>query len=236
MLIEDFVFKTKELLVPKGFYPNVNTMCCIGLCRDEITCQFKNIIESMYGAGFSCGSLAGLLFCGRTGFLAAHHHVPADSACLIYYCFTHIAISEKGEIGVVLRSKTGMKQKSTACGALMAFTNTLSEGIQLPIEIDENDVEMSCLKKHVLETVPTLSTNSTLLDVTHAAYLTITRDLEYHVLQDSKCYQKRKYALFTGIQIHGPNGHDSVWLGKSSIVQNGTLVDLPFHETNKYQT
>ncbi|CAF4120736.1 unnamed protein product, partial [Rotaria sordida] len=34
----------------------------------------------MWGQAFICGSLGGMLFCGKTGFSAAHHHAP-DNAC-----------------------------------------------------------------------------------------------------------------------------------------------------------
>ncbi|CAF1534184.1 unnamed protein product, partial [Didymodactylos carnosus] len=203
------------------------------LCRDEITSPFKNVIESIYGSAFSCGSLGGMLLCGRTGFSAAHSHVPIDDACLIYYCFTHIAINENGQIGSVLRNKTGMKQESSACGALVAFTRELKSGIRQPIHIDENDVEMTFLKKQLLNTLPTLAKQqTTLLEVTHTAYLTITSDLENHVIDDSKNHEKRQYALFTGVQIHGPNGHDYVWLGKSSFVKHGKLENFPFDNVN----
>ncbi|CAF0851917.1 unnamed protein product [Didymodactylos carnosus] len=227
MSIEDFVFKTKELLIPYGFLPNVNTMCLLSLCRDEITSPFKSVIESIYGASFSCGSLGGMLLCGRTGFAAAHHHVPADGANLIYYCFTHIGINSKGQVGSVLRSKTAMKEESTACGALVAFNTELKKGLLSPVQIDEDDLEMSMLKKQILKAVPTLSTNSTLWDVTNAAYLAITIELENHVIQDSKHHNKRRYALFTGIQIHGPKGHDFAWIGKSSLIHNGILKNFP---------
>ncbi|CAF1178515.1 unnamed protein product [Didymodactylos carnosus] len=219
ILINDFVFKTKQALLSEGFYPQVNTMACVGLCRDEITSPFKVAIETIYGSAFSCGALGGLLLCGKTGFSAAHHHVPEKKACLVYFCFTHTAINEKGEIGQVLRNKTGMTQESTACGALMAFTNELKKGIKEPIQIDENDVEMTMLKKRLMASSSKVT--PTLFDVTNAAYKIITNDLEHHSLEDSKHHPTRQYALFSGVQIHGPDGHDYVWLGKSSLIRDG---------------
>ncbi|CAF1558771.1 unnamed protein product, partial [Adineta steineri] len=47
--LEEFVFETKQTLVPKGFYPHVNTLVCVGLCRDEITSPFEEEIEAMWG-------------------------------------------------------------------------------------------------------------------------------------------------------------------------------------------
>ena len=58
--LEEFVFQTKQTLVPNGFYPHVNTFVCVGLCRDELTNAFKEKIEAMWGQTFICGSLDGM--------------------------------------------------------------------------------------------------------------------------------------------------------------------------------
>ncbi|UJR08754.1 hypothetical protein I4U23_013011 [Adineta vaga] len=147
--LEEFVFQSKQTLVPKGFYPHVNTLVCVGLCRDEITSPFEEEIEAMWGQAFICGSLGGMLFCGETGFSAAHHHAP-DDGHFVYYCFTHIAIDHEGNIGSVYRTRSGMKEKTTACGALAAFTSEIASG-KLKLDFDENDIEMSMLKKHIVK-------------------------------------------------------------------------------------
>jgi hypothetical protein len=54
--LDDFVFQTKQLLVPKGYFPQVNTLTCVGLCRDEITSGFEEAIEKTWGQAFICGS------------------------------------------------------------------------------------------------------------------------------------------------------------------------------------
>ena len=225
--LEEFVFRTKQTLVPKDFYPHVNTLVCIGLCRDEITSPFEQEVEAMWGQGFICGSLAGMLFCGKTGFSAAHHHAP-DNGRFIYYCFTHIAIDHEGVVGSVYRTRSGMNQKTTACGALAAFTAEIAAN-KLNLKFDENDIEMTMLKKHIVERTG-LSTDAAnppdLLRVTMAAYETITKDLERHARNDSKHYKEREYALFSGVQIHGPDGSDYCWLGKASLLLNGVLTPL----------
>jgi hypothetical protein len=66
-----------------------------------------------------------MLFSGNTGFAAAHHHAP-DSVRIIYYCFTHIAIDHEGVVGSVYRTRSGMNEKTTAYGALDAFTNEIA--------------------------------------------------------------------------------------------------------------
>ena len=235
--LEEFVFETKQTLVPKGFYPHVNTLVCIGLCRDEITSPFEEEVESMWGQGFICGSLGGMLFCGKTGFAAAHHHAPDDGR-FIYYCFTHIAIDHEGNIGSVYRTRSGMNEKTTACGALAAFASEIASN-KLNLHFDEADIEMSMLKKHIAKQTDLLADPKKvpdLLAVTMAAYQTITSDLENHVRHDASHFKDRQYALFTGVQIHGPNGTDYCWLGKASLMKNGVFTPLSLTSNAKPQS
>ncbi|CAM4768547.1 unnamed protein product [Rotaria magnacalcarata] len=226
-MMKEFVFRTKQTLIPKGFYPHVNTFVCVGLCRDEITSPFEEEVEAMWGQAFICGSLGGMLFCGKTGFAAAHHHAP-ETARIVYYCFTHIAIDNLGMIGTVYRTRSGMNEKTTACGALAAFTSEIASN-KLNLHFDEEDIEMSMLKKHIVKATG-LSTDSTnapdLLAVTMAAYETITIDLERHARHDAEKFKERQYALFTGVQVHGPDGSDYCWLGKASLIINGVQSPL----------
>lgn len=225
--IDEFVFQTKQILVQKGFYPHVNTFVCVGLCRDEITSPLEEKIEAMWGQAFICGSLAGMLFCGKTGFSAAHHHAP-DNARIVYYCFTHIAIDHEGQIGSVYRTRSGMTERTTACGALAAFTAEIAAG-KLNLKFDEDDIEMSTLKKYIVRKTG-LSTDPAhppdLLKVTMAAYQVITADLERYAKIDADEFKEREYALFTGVQIHGPDGSDFCWLGKASFLSKGTFIPL----------
>jgi hypothetical protein len=225
--LEEFVFQTKQTLVPKGFYPHVNTLVCVGLCRDEITSPFEEEVEAMWGRAFICGSLGGMLFCGKTGFDAAHHHAP-ETGYFIYYCFTHIAIDHEGSIGSVYRTRSGMKERTTACGALAAFTAEIAPN-KLNLNFDEDDIEMSMLKKNIIKKTG-LSTDAKnapdLLKVTMAAYETITIDLERYVRYDAEQFKDRQYALFTGVQIHGPDAADYCWVGKASLLIKGVLSPL----------
>ncbi|CAF1337416.1 unnamed protein product [Rotaria sordida] len=126
-----------------------------------------------------------------------------------------------------------MNKKTTACGALAAFTAEIVSN-KLNLSFDKNDIEMSMLKKHIINKSG-LSTDATnapdLLKVTMAAYETITIDLEKHALHDAKNFKDRQHALFTGVQIHGPEGSDYCWLGKASLLSKGQLSPLVL-ETN----
>jgi hypothetical protein len=181
----------------------------------------------MWGQAFICGSLGGMLFCGKTGFSAAHHHAP-DNGRIVYYCFTHIAIDHEGQIGSVYRIRSGMTGKTTACGALAAFGAEIAAN-KLSLKFDADDIEMSTLKKYIvrktgLSTDPAHPPN--LLQITMAAYHVITADLERYAKIDAENFKDREYALFTGVQIHGPDATDYCWLGKASFLSKGTLTPL----------
>ena len=148
----------------------------------------------------------------------------------MYFCFTHVAIDHEGRIGSVYRTRSGMSEQTTACGALAAFTKEIASG-HLNLHLDEDDLEQSMLKKHVCRKTALSQDPANppdLLAVTMAAYETITLDLERHVMLDAALHPHRQYALFSGVQVHGPDGADSAWLGKSSIVLGAKLQPLPF--------
>jgi hypothetical protein len=121
-----------------------------------------------------------------------------------------------------------MNEKTTACGALAAFTAEIAAN-KLNLHFDEDDIEMSSLKKHIIKKTG-LSIDAAqapdLLQVTMAAYQTITTDLERYAQFDAEEFKDRQYALFTGVQIHGPDGSDYCWLGKASLLVKGTLTSL----------
>lgn len=54
----------------------------------------------------------------------------------------------QGHIGSVYRTRSGMSEKTTACGALAAFTAEIASG-KLNLQLDEDDIEQSMLKKHI---------------------------------------------------------------------------------------
>jgi len=225
--LDEFVFQMKQTLVRKGFYPHVNTFVCVGLCRDEITSPLEEEIEAMWGQAFICGSLGGMLFCGKTGFSGAHHHAPDDGR-IVYYCFTHIGIDHEGQIGSVYRTRSGMTGKTAACSALAAFSAEIAAN-KLNLKFDEDDIEMSILKKYIVRKTG-LSTDAVhppdLLQITMADYQVITADLERYATIDAEKFKEREYALFTGVQIHGPDAANYCWLGKASFLSKGKLTEL----------
>lgn len=217
-----FVARSYERLQGHGFRAeNAIAFACV--CRDELTLSLVEEIEKTWGEVFIFSSLGGMLTLGKTGFLAAQQHAPIEGGrerC-VYYALTHIAIDVQEEFGVYYRP--GRQKPSHACGALVAFQHELASR-SLQLLFDPDDVEQSVLKQHLLlklryGDVPDL------LSLTRIAYAAIVDELERMIkltVDPTQC----DYGVFTGIQIHGPEGRQFVWPGAAYVVMDGKQLSL----------
>ncbi len=221
MTESEFVEKTYNALSQKGFTAD-NAIACVGICRDEITQPLVENIKKTWGEAFNFSSLAGMLFLGKTGFTAAEHHAPNEEGKerYIYYALPHIAIDEDGEIGLCTR--TGRKGKSGACGALQGFQKEMAEG-KLRLGLDFEDVEQSLIKMKLLQEIK-YGEVPDLLELTMVALKVIQNDLK-RMITLTVDISHSNYAIFTGIQIHGP-GSNYVWPSQSYVVVDGTHQEI----------
>ena len=67
---ENFVASMTKTLASRDFNRD-NAIQLISLCRDEITRDLVEELDSLWGQSFNISSLAGLVFCGCTSFGAA---------------------------------------------------------------------------------------------------------------------------------------------------------------------
>jgi hypothetical protein len=220
--LDRFVQSTQAALHAYGFSSH-NSIACAGVCRDEITRPLVDAIQEAWGEAFNFSSLAGMLFLGKTGFLAAQNHSPrADGReHYIFYALTHIALGEQGEIGLCYR--TGRDEPSNACGALAALQVELAAG-ELDLSLDPLDVEMSLIKKRLAPLIAP-GVQPDLLDLTRLAHRAIQEDLEA-MLKLTIQPGPADYAVFTGIQIHAPDRATFVWPGSSYAVVRGEKISL----------
>ena len=217
ILQEQFVARSFEELQRHGFRAD-NTIAFASVCRDELTLSLVELIEKTWGEAFIFSSLGGMLTLGKTGFLAAQHHAPIEGGrerC-VYYALPHIAIDAQGTFGVYYRP--GRQKASQACGALVAFQQELTNGT-LQLALDPDDIEQSFLKRRVLGRfrygeVPDL------LSLTRIAHEVILEDLE-RMIQLTVDPMRSDYGVFTGIQIHVPEGRHFVWPGTAYAVKEG---------------
>ena len=149
--VEDFLLWSEWALARVGFRPS-NCLAVVGVCRDELMAQVDEAVTGVWGRSFQVGSLAALVFLGRTGVQAALGHVPGEDGRhrFVVFCLPHIGIDEDGTMGRVQRR--GMHRASSACGALAAFrADLVGRGAAAPgrSPVDPDDVEQSLLRQRL---------------------------------------------------------------------------------------
>lgn len=206
LLLEDYMNQTFQKLTPLGF-TNENTFACVSACRDEITKPLLDQTDDVWGEVFNFSSLAGSLTLGKTGFAAAASHAPIIQGLerYVFIAMPHIAISEKGEIGIVYRE--GRSGASHACGALGAIVNEINGG-KLHLQLDLDDIEQSILKTKIFEKLK-YGEKPDLVRITKITHEIIKEDLERLIQVSEK--EPFDYAVLTGIMIHGPNESNYVF-------------------------
>lgn len=217
-----FVARSYEALYQQGFRAE-NTIAFASVCRDEITLSLVEDIKKTWGEVFTFSSLGGMLTLGKTGFLAAQRHAPIEGGRerYVYYALPHIAIDAQGEFG--LYHRPGRQHASHACGALVAFQEELTSK-SLQLALDPDDLEQSVLKQHLLRRIR-YGDVPNLLSLTRIAYAVILEELE-RMIQLTVDPMRSDYGLFTGIQIHVPEGRHFVWPGTDYVMRDGAQLKL----------
>lgn len=227
----EFVAATARRLGGEGFSKD-NTIACVVLCRDEISRPLFTGVERVWGSAFSLAGLAGLVTAGRTGLAAAIHHSPVEGGRrrFVIYAMAHIAIDADGTIGRVERP--GIPEPSSACGALVAFRDELQAG-SLEIEFDRYDAEQRLLKHRLLPLIG-YGEIPDLVDLTKLTVAVIEEDVRRILCSLAGAWRGMEHAIptdaaiFSGVQIHGPDGVNYVWPHSTHIETGGNLLDYEF--------
>jgi hypothetical protein len=218
----EYVKKTYNALKAFGFNDD-NSIASVCVCRDEISQTIRSIVKHVWGEAFNFSSLAGMFTAGKTGLKAAMHHAPKiddGKQRHVYYVIPHTAINEDGKTGFCKRR--GIKEESSACGALCLFLDELYTG-KLHIKIDEEDIEESLLKRRLLKEI-TYGDIPSLIELTKITRKVIQEDLE-HAIDKVVDMKKSDYAVLTGIQIHAPDAN-YIWPADSYVVVDGKKQEL----------
>ena len=218
----DFVKYSLEALQAHGFRAE-NTIALVSVCRDELTLPLVESIKKTWGEAFIFSSLAGMIFLGKTGFLAAQHHAPNEEGRErhVYFAYPHIGLNAQGHIGPT--NRPGRRQTSHACGALDGFQKELAKGT-VNLCLDPDDFEQSLLKEHLFRKLK-YGDVPDLLGLTKIAQIVILEELERMIKLTVKP-KKTDYAVLTGIQIHGPDEQDFIWPCEVYWVNTGTRKNL----------
>ncbi|HEY9599448.1 MAG TPA: hypothetical protein V6D33_17435 [Cyanophyceae cyanobacterium] len=216
--MSNYMRKTFQSLSAYDFCDE-NTMGMIAICRDEIAEPLFAEVIRYWGKTFNCCSLAGFVMMGKTGLAAAIDHTPMFDGIhrFTFYAMPHIAISRHGEIGHVYRD--GVQKVSHACGALESIVHELASG-HLKLEMDLQDIEQTIIRQRILSTL-TYGEKPNLIEITKLAAQIISSDVGK--LLETLDRSAFKYAVMTGIQIHGPLG--THWIYPQDFYVVGS--DLP---------
>ena len=217
----EYVRRTYHILQDFGFSDD-NSIASVCVCRDEISQTVRSLIKHTWGEAFNFSSLAGMFTAGKTGLKAAMHHAPQIEGRerYIFYVIPHIAINEDGKSGFCKRR--GIKEASSACGALCLFLSELHQG-KLIIRLDEEDIEESLLKRRLLREIP-YGHLPDLIELTKMTRKVVQEDLE-HIIEKVVDTSKSDYALLTAIQIHAPDAN-YIWPADSYVVIEGKKQEL----------
>jgi hypothetical protein len=221
--IDDFVTWSEWALARVGFRPS-NALALVSVCRDELMSDFDEAIADVWGRAFQIGSLAGLVFLGRTGIQAALSHVPGEDGRhrFVAFCLPHLGIDSGGDVGRVQRR--GMSRETTACGALAAFQSQLVMG-RRDVELDIDDVEQSLLRARrsayrVADEVPSLPE---LTELARRAAVADVRMLVAGAVGDEPI----DVAYISGLLLHLPDGVDHVARVEAEVEIDGVVIPLP---------
>lgn len=149
---EDMLIQHMSTLLEKHGFTSSTAINLVSTCRDEICHTFTSALDRTWDKpSFDISSLAGMVFCGRTGFKAAMAHAPTGKdgkERYIFWVMPHMALSGENEPGEVWRP--GRNKPSHACGALLAVLDAIKSG-KLHLKLQHDDVEMSLIKQEVLD-------------------------------------------------------------------------------------
>ena len=203
-----------------------SALLAVGLCRDELSRPVRSRLQADWGDAFDLSSLAGALFAGRTALQAAEAHV-VDGGVLVLVVMSHIGLADPLDVnaGECPRGPDG--SVGHACGGLMKVHAEMRSG-SVDMRMDDDDLEYSLLKQHVLRrlpwgSVPTLPE----LTVELAAEVDeVTRRLVPQIVAESR--RKTPCVVVTGINVHTKVG-DRVCVNDAYAVDSESNI-VPFKD------
>lgn len=221
--VADFVLWSEWALARVGFRPS-NCLAVVDVCRDELMASVDESIARVWGRPFQAGSLAALVFLGRTGMQAALGHVPGEDGRhrFVVFCLPHIGIDEDGTVGRVQRR--GMHRATSACGALAAYRAGLAQA-RGRVAVDPDDVEQSLLRRRLTSMIDEGAV-PTLTELTELARQAAVADMRRYV-DLARGTEPLDVAYISGIVVHLPEGVECVSAVEAEVVIDGQVIPLP---------
>eukprot|EP00756_Hemistasia_phaeocysticola_P027765 Hpha_TRINITY_DN16135_c3_g2::TRINITY_DN16135_c3_g2_i1::g.8130::m.8130 len=112
--------RVAKVLQERGF-TSENTLLAHATCPDEVNYDTEDdlvpLMHRQWGEKFTLGGLAGMPFCGQTGWGAFSAHTPKEGRILLLFA-PHTGVNAEGEVGKLRRD--GQDFDTTCCGAAIA--------------------------------------------------------------------------------------------------------------------
>jgi len=216
-----YVSWTQSALGRHGFSAT-SALACLVMCSDELTDGLRQDLRRAWGSAFDAASLGGVPSLGRTGVAAAIGHAPLRSGRRRMVCFalTHIGIGPEGQPGWCRRP--GLEAPSEACGALAALCRAAGQESCREGELD--DPQLRWLAQR-LDNYRPASDDSCLVELTRSA-VAVAYEALRDLLAQVADLTAVDYALFSGVQVHGPSGREYVWPAQQLLVEQGVEKPL----------
>jgi hypothetical protein len=219
-----FIKTMSAVVGEKGCTPD-SSMNMVAQCRDEICRPFTQALDASWGTDhFAIGSLAGMVFCGKTAFGAgmAHSPIVGGKERYVFWVGPHVAYGTGGEIGEIYRP--GREKISGACGALCALKGQIDSGAPMDISHNPEDSEMSLVRQAVLSKLP-YGSQPNLIGLTYTAHDCIKEQTEFTAAAAANP-STSEYIIISGIQVNGALNENYWWPGSITHYANGKATDL----------
>lgn len=215
--IEAAVF---DALTARG-WDGPNTLFAHSTCPDEVNydCPDTDLVNIMYrrwGEKFTLGGLAGMPFCGKTGWGAFSSHTPSNGNILILFA-PHTGIGSDGTIGRLQRK--GQDFDSACCGAAIAAHKCIAA----PDRIEEHDLQQSVLMQHIYrdkQTIVDHPSGNEALGLVYSNYEIARNYLRQIIVSPEK--NCSEIGIVGGIMVNLPDGIDDRFVPLDFEVLNGS--------------
>ena len=177
--------------------------------------DITDLFSTYMGEVFQMGGLAGLPFCGRTGFAAFTHHVPQDGHCFVLMA-PHIGISQTLKLGKYTRDGQH-ESESTACGAAVGALAHCECGKRMPSLLsDELDYQMNFIIRKVNANKKKILKNAKTEDEKMRALVHEIWRIGMDTMLDDIVHahfggENSKLVVLTGIQINMPRPFEDMF-------------------------
>lgn len=193
-----------------------NIAYAVSSCSDEINRQIYSI--SILSSKFVLGGIAGYPHTGLTGLNAFAHHISNEQTAFIFFG-PHIGITDKGELGKVLRQN--QKHYSSSCGAIMlALEKFQKDKDYKPNLSNYEDFQQMILEEKLSKYKHRfLNSKNPKQQITEVAYEIIEKEIYQLIDKTKNEFNIKKIILLGGIVINtSPYFDDYIYVKHKNVI------------------